>query len=307
MNSNHENECAVTNDPEFISPKIDYAFKQMMNSETALRNFLSAVLKVPEKEINEIHYVDTHTLKEYEDDKYVVMDVRISLKDKCEIDIEMQMMNFRSWTDRVVYYSSRMLSEQIKKGQGYVELIKCISISILSFKIFDKCNFPKYYSSYHIREDEDYRIFNDLFEYHIIELPKISEKNFTEAEDDLLLWASFMNSDDKEEMKMLSKKNHGIKAAYDELEALNNDEERRAIYEAREKAIMDYNVQNPVAREERARSEGKKEGKIEGRKEEKIEIAKKLLRLGATIETVKFATDLDDLELKNLVKEINKQ
>ena len=110
---------------------------------------------------------------------------------------------------------------------------------------------------------------------------------------------------------MLSKKNHGIKAAYDELEALNNDEERRAIYEAREKAIMDYNVQNPVAREERARSEGKKEGKIEGkiegRKEEKIEIAKKLLRLGATIETVKFATDLDDLELKNLVKEINKQ
>ena len=194
MNSNHENEYAVTNDPEFILPKIDYAFKQMMNSETALRNFLSAVLKIPEKEIEEIHYVDTHTLKEYEDDKYVVMDVRISLQDKCEIDIEMQMMNFRSWTDRVVYYNSRMLSEQIKKGHSYEELIKCISISILDFNIFDKCNFPKYYSSYHIREDRDYRIFNDLFEYHIIELPKISENNFMESEnndDDLLSWVKF--------------------------------------------------------------------------------------------------------------------
>ena len=203
MNSKHENEYAVTNDSEFISPKVDYAFKQMMNNETALCNFLSAVLKIPEKEIKKIHYVDTYTLKEYDDDKYVVMDVRISLKDKCEIDIEMQMMNFRSWTDRVVYYSSRMLSEQIKKGQSYGELIKCISISILDFNIFDKGNFPKYYSSYRIREDKDHRIFNDLFEYHIIELPKISEKNFTESEDDdLLSWARFINSDDKEEMKM---------------------------------------------------------------------------------------------------------
>ena len=151
MNSKSENEYAVTNDPEFISPKIDYAFKQMMNSETALRNFLSTVLKVPEKNINDIRYIDPHTLKENEDDKYIVMDVRISLKDKCEIDIEMQMMNFRSWTDRVVYYSSRMLSEQIKKGQSYGELIKCINISILDFSIFYRGNFPKYYSSYHIQ------------------------------------------------------------------------------------------------------------------------------------------------------------
>ena len=69
------------------------------------------------------------------------------------------------------------------------------------------------------------------------------------------------NSDDKEEMKMLSEKSHGIKAAYNELEALSNDEERRAVYEAREKAIMDYKVQNPAAREERARKEGIEEVK----------------------------------------------
>lgn len=41
MNSEIMKETAVTNDPEFISPKIDYAFKQMMNSKVALKNFLS--------------------------------------------------------------------------------------------------------------------------------------------------------------------------------------------------------------------------------------------------------------------------
>lgn len=240
MNGKPENETAVTNDEEFISPKIDYAFKQMMN--------------------------------------------------------------FRSWTDRVVYYSSRMLSEQINKGQNYVDLIKCVSISILDFSIYDKKRYPNYYSSYHIREDKDSRIFNDLLEFHIIELTKISEKNIIEAEqDDLLMWAKFINSDNKEEMKMLSEKNHGIKAAYDELAALSNDEERRAIYQAREKAIMDYNVQNPAAREERARKEGIREGIKEG-----IEKGMQTERLNTTIKLLSkkfgqlpenFKTELSKLDV----------
>lgn len=111
MKNGIENKTAVDNDPEFISPKVDYAFKQMMSNEIALKNFLSAVLKIAKDDIKSILYIDTHTLKEYEDDKYIVMDVRLSLKDQCEIDIEMQVMNFRHWTDRVLYYSCKMLSD----------------------------------------------------------------------------------------------------------------------------------------------------------------------------------------------------
>ena len=106
---------------------------------------------------------------------------------------------------------------------------------------------------------------------------------------------------DKEEMKMLSERNHGIKAAYKELEALNNDEERRAIYEAREKAIMDYNVQNPAVREERDRKEGKKEGRKEGKKEEKIAIAKNLLDI-LDIETIAEKTGLNIEQVKLISK-----
>ena len=57
MNSEFDEETVITNDPEFISPKIDYAFKQMMNSKIALRNFLSAVMKIEEKDIDDIQYI----------------------------------------------------------------------------------------------------------------------------------------------------------------------------------------------------------------------------------------------------------
>lgn len=82
MNSEFEKEAVIANDPEFISSKIDYAFKQMMNSVFALKSFLSAVLKIEEKDIDDIQYIDTHSLKEYDDDKYIIMDVRLLLKDK---------------------------------------------------------------------------------------------------------------------------------------------------------------------------------------------------------------------------------
>ncbi len=295
MKNGIENKSTVTNDPEFISPKVDYAFKQMMNNEIALKNFLSAVLKIPREDIKNLLYVDTHTLKEHEDDKYVVMDVRLLLKDQYEIDIEMQVMNFRHWTDRVLYYNCKMLSEQIKRGQDYSKFIKCISISLLDFSIFDKEKFPGYYSSYHVREDKDSRIFNDLIEFHIIELPKIPEDLVKVPMDDLLMWIKFINSDNREEMEMLSEKNEGIKAAYDELESLKNDDVRRQIYYAREKAIMDYKVQSRAAKEE-----GYKEGVQEGI----LQTAKNMLKNDLSVNLIETVTGLPEEVIEKLKEEI---
>jgi len=87
----------------------------MMNNKIALSSFLSAILKINIDSIEDIQYIDTHTLKEYENDKYIVMDIRLKFKNEHEIGIEMQVMNFKYWTDRVLYYNCKMLTEQAKK------------------------------------------------------------------------------------------------------------------------------------------------------------------------------------------------
>lgn len=293
MNIEIEKETAFADDNEFISPKIDYAFKQMMNNKIALSSFLSAVLKVDINDINDIQYVDTHTLKEYENDKFIVMDIRLILQNEREIEIEMQMMNFKHWTDRVLYYNCKMLTEQAKRGDEYGKLIQCISISILNFNIFNQEQYPNYYSSYHLREDKDYRIFNKLLEFHILELTKIPEE--IKKNDDLFIWARFLNSNEKEEMEMLSKQNAGLKEAYNELISLSNDDIRRQIYESRKKAIMDYNVQQRAAKEE-----GFEQGEIKG----KIEIAKKLLNKGLEINFISEMTELSLEKIEQLKKDI---
>ena len=65
---------------------------------------------------------------------------------------------------------------------------------------------------------------------------------------------------------MIATKNTYIKSAYKTLQVISQDEEKRMAYEAREKALRDYN-QGMLEAELRGREIGRKEGQEIGRKE----------------------------------------
>ena len=65
---------------------------------------------------------------------------------------------------------------------------------------------------------------------------------------------------------MLPTKNTYIQSAYKTLQVISQDDQKRMEYEAREKAIRDYN-QGMLEAEERGREEGIKEGEQRGREE----------------------------------------
>ncbi len=73
---------------------------------------------------------------------------------------------------------------------------------------------------------------------------------------------------------MLAEKNAYIGSAYKHLQIISQDEEKRLEYEAREKAIRDYN-QIMLEAKQMGRAEGREEGRAEGR-EEGIERVNKL-------------------------------
>ena len=59
-----------------------------------------------------------------------------------------------------------------------------------------------------------------------------------------------MNERTRKEFEEMAKKDEYIEAAYGELKKLSMDEQKRIEYEARQKAIRDYNTQMKGAREE---------------------------------------------------------
>ena len=101
------------------------------------------------------------------------------------------------------------------------------------------------------------------------------------------------------EFEMLAGKNKSIEKAYEKLRVISQDEKKRMEYEAREKAIRDYNqmMKEAVAR-------GRAEGRAEGAEQKSIDIARRLLALNYPIEDVAKGTGLSVDRVKSLKDEL---
>jgi len=246
---------------EFLmKPKIDFAFKEIMTDEKARTGFLAAVLKIKPEDIKETQILNTNLRKEHEDDKQGILDVRLLLNNASEIDIEIQLSQIKVWAERSLFYLAKMYTDQIALGQSYKVFKKCINISILDFELFP--DETEFYSCFHIREDTRSFIYTDKIEFHLIELSKLP-KELKEDSSDIELWAKFINAERKEEFDMLAQKNPYIESAYERLQVISQDRQKRLEYEAREKAILDHN-QMILEAEERGREQGWKQGREQG-------------------------------------------
>ncbi len=239
-----------------MKPKVDFAFKEIMTDEKARTGFLAAVLKIHPEDMKETQILNTNLRREHADDKQGILDVRLLMNDSAEIDIEIHLSQLKVWAEWSLFYLSKMYTDQISPGQSYHVFKKCINISILDFELFP--NETEFYSCFHIREDTRRFIYTDKMEFHLIELPKLP-KELKEDSSDVELWAKFINSERKEEFDMLAQKNQYIESAYERLQIISQDREKRLEYEAREKAIRDHN-QMILEAEERGEKRGEKRG-----------------------------------------------
>ena len=180
------------------------------------------------------------------------------MKNSGQVDVEMQVAAYEYWAERTLFYLSKMFTEQIHEGEGYDVLEKCIHIGILDFEIFEDTD--AFYSRFHLWEDSRHIKYSDKLELHVLELPKLAKHQYPETE--LLSWMQFINAETEEEFEMAAEKSEYIKKAYEDLNRISADEEKRLEYEERERAIRDHQYFSTVYK-----NTGLKEGRREGRQE----------------------------------------
>ena len=222
-----------------MKPKIDFCFKELMEFAEVRRGFIAAVLGISPEEVVSTELKPTHLRVKHQKDKLGILDVHVILNGEIQIDMEIQVAQFLFWRERSLFYLSKMYSDIILAGEGYQVLGKCIHVGILDFILFEEDE--EYYSCFHLWEDKRRRIYSDKLEIHIVELPKLAKREYPETA--LLKWARFFNAEKKEEFEMVAKTDPHIQKAYDQLLYMSGNEEKRLLYEARQKAINDYNTQ----------------------------------------------------------------
>ena len=288
-----------------ILPKYDFVFKKIFgirgrkDSEEFLKDFLSSIIeeKIEKVEIEK----DVHLEKMYEDNKEGILDVRATLNDNEEIDIEIQLDNKYNMVKRTLYYWAGLYYEGLEKGQNYLENRKVVVISILDYNIFPKGKYHE--KAYITMEGSNERLLEDL-ELHYIQLKK---SNSTDTK--LGQWLEFLKYEDKRGLESAMEKNKVIKKANERLEYLTGDDEVKRLAVLRDR--NDKSLNTHIAGErmkakaegiEQGKAEGIKEGEKKGREETNKEVAQKMKESGMSKEDILKILDITEEKLEEYLK-----
>lgn len=202
---------------------------------------------------------------------------------------------------RSEFYGSKLVIEQIGKGDNYQEIKPVILINILDYNMLEVqeyCTKTVTVAEKH----REYEVIKDIT-YYFIELPKF-RKSKPKLANELEGWLAIIDNKDGGLVKMAEEKHQIIKEAKEEVEEILSDAVIREINEFKQTAIWEENSRKHYAREQalkEGRREGKKQGRREGRKEGQKEIANKLLKKGMSIEEIQEITELTKKEIEEIV------
>ena len=285
----------------FLSVKKDVMFHFFFadeRNEEELIGFLKSIIDLPDEDYNDIEIADPTLLPDYVGDKYAIIDVKLRTKSRKIVHIEVQLHVPPAMRERIVFYSSKLITEQIGSGDEYYEIKKAISIVITEKPFIHES--PKYLHHFLLIDRNSGIEFTDIIEIYTLELKKLPVKSDGTA---LYNWAKFINAETEDELDMAAESNPLIRKAVVKVRELSADERIRDMIERREKGRRDFEDFMRGARAE-GRAEGEAKGRSEGEAEKNIIIVQNAMKKNIDIDTVIALTGLSRSEIENIQKSI---
>ena len=139
--------------------------------------------------IRDIELLNPFNPKEALDDKLSILDIKARDQAGRRFNVEMQMLAFRYYEKRILYYGAKLHQQQLHEGQDYLELKPTLSISFLDHVLFPQV--PDYHLRFRLVETSHRFRFTEDLEFHLLELPKFtkSEGQLTSGLD---IWLYFL-------------------------------------------------------------------------------------------------------------------
>ena len=253
-------------------------------NEEITKGLLNAILKEKVTDVS----LNCNTILERDlyDDKLGILDIRAKVNNAVDINIEMQLVDEKNIEKRIIFYLSKMYTQNLKKSHNYSELNKCISILFIDFELEKLKEIPKYLTKWNIREETYSKIIlTDVLELYIIDLSKIKKYSENKLLD---TWVKFISN--SEEMNM-ENADESIKKAKEVLKEISEDEHEQYLAHLREKYIFER---------QGIEEAGFDKGLAKGKKQSLEAVAKKLKAKNMKIDEIAEVTGLTKEEIEKL-------
>jgi predicted transposase/invertase (TIGR01784 family) len=154
----------------------DFVFKQVFGSSKNTANLallLEPLLPLNGEELNTLQIQNTFVERSWSGDKLIILDIKAVTGSGKVINVELQVEKGRVFTNRLVYYLTKLAGEQLHGGNNY-DLIRPVYCAAI-------CNFimlpelPGYVHRFSLREEESGMLLTDLLNIVTIELKKLPE------------------------------------------------------------------------------------------------------------------------------------
>jgi predicted transposase/invertase (TIGR01784 family) len=277
----------------FIDPLSDFGFKHLFGNEPnkdILIDFLNQLF-IGQKEIVDLAYNSTEHAGDTEEFKKIFFDLLCTGSNGEQFIIEMQRAQQRNFADRAVFYTSRLINEQLPKGASHwnIELKEVYLIAILEFN-FKPGASDSYLHNINLTNTDTGEIFYNKLGYKFLELVKFV-KTEQELETDLDRWFYLLKHMSHLDKVPAVLNKRVFQKIFKIAEVSNLTKEEKAMYDSNLKSRWDYENSIAFAKEEAAE-------KAEYNKA--LNIASEFKKMGLSIEDIAKGTGLSVEEIEKL-------
>jgi len=282
--------------------RFDWAMKRLLRSKAnfgILEGFLSELLK---RDLKILNLLESESNKEDKDGKLNRVDILAELTTGERVLIEVQVNSETDYFYRMLFGTSKIVTEYLGEGEPYSQIKKVYSINILYFDLGHGNDYIYHGTTSFIglhnndildltekqkgvfQKDKVYEIYP---EYYLIKLNQFNEI----AKDTLDEWIYFLKTEEIKDTFCAK----GLIEAKEKLDSLKLDPKEKEEYK-RYIDNLSYQKSMVISNYE----DGRVTGKVEGMVEAKIEVAKNLKKLGINNETIQQATGMSAGEIDKL-------
>jgi len=265
----------------------DWAMKRLLRSKAnfeILEGFLSELTR---EEITILEVLESESNKENKADKFNRVDLKVKNEKNEIIIIEVQYERELDYLQRILYGTSRLITEHIEESEPYSKIVKVISVNILYFNLgqgedyiyhgttsfqglhtHDELFLDKGQQALYGKE-KIYKLFPEYYLIRINSFDNIAKNSLDE-------WIYFLKNEKIED----TFKARGLQKAKEQLDMLKLSDDERIAYN---RYVDNLHYQASMVESSygvgklEGREEGREEGEKRGREEERLHVAINLL------------------------------
>ena len=294
----------------YISLLTDFGFKRIFGSDInkdLLIDFLNSLFN-GEQVVKNVTYLNSEHVGDVYAERKAIFDVYCENEHGEKFIVEMQNAYQTYFKDRSLYYATFPIREQAPKGDNWnFKLQHVYVVALLNYEMSDEA-----FSHESINHDvglldkQTHKVFNNKLTFKYVEIARFN-KDINELETNFDKWLYVLRNLSRLDNQPTYLRNEVFNRLFSQAEIARFDKKELKAYEDSLKAYRDIKNSLDTAKEE-GRAEGLAEGlekglekgRAEGASEKALTIAREMLALNISVDTIKKVTGLTDNEIHDL-------